>query len=306
MKITQVVVFLLVLSGINASCTQNKANQTPLDDATSGVIGIVADQTLQPIVDSETMVFQALYKDAKVNVDYATQNEAVRRFLEVDSNRLLVASRLLTKEEKLTLERKQLTTRTFRIAIDGIALVAHPSFADSIIKFETVKDILNGKITNHKGITQIVFDNANSGVIQHLKDSIFTDFDVNNPHFFAQKNAQEVLNYIKTHKNSLGIMSACYIADAQASAQNGFVKDVKVMAVSPKGDSKYYYKPFEYYLSKGNYPLWRSIYVISREPRTGLGTGFASFMGGQQGQLIIARAGLLPANVPIRTVEIVK
>jgi phosphate transport system substrate-binding protein len=268
-------------------------------------VAVVADQTLMPIIDSEKMVFESLYKDAKIDVAYFNQNQAFKNFLENDTVRLIVASRRLDKTEEAFLVAKQLVPRTVRLAVDGIALVVHPNFADSIISFETLNAILNGKQTNYKGITSVVFDNANSGVIQFLKDSIFTDFDVENKNFFAQKTSGEVLDYIKTHKNCLGLMSACWIADAQA-AENTFVKEIKVLAVSPKGNKRYYYKPFEYYLSKGNYPLARNIYAISREPRTGLGTGFASFMAGQKGQLIIARTGLLPASIPVRTVEIVK
>jgi len=50
------------------------------------------------------------------------------------------------------------------------------------------------------------------------------------------------------------------------------------------------------------YPLQRNIYVISREARTGLGSGFASFVAGQKGQLIFYKSGLLPAKMQVRIV----
>jgi phosphate transport system substrate-binding protein len=46
------------------------------------------------------------------------------------------------------------------------------------------------------------------------------------------------------------------------------------------------------------------VYVISREARSGLGTGFASFVAGNAGQLIFLKGGLLPATVPIRSVRV--
>ena len=51
------------------------------------------------------------------------------------------------------------------------------------------------------------------------------------------------------------------------------------------------------------YPLCRELYVISREGRTGLGTGFASFVAGDNGQRIFLKAGLVPATVPVRLVQ---
>ena len=50
------------------------------------------------------------------------------------------------------------------------------------------------------------------------------------------------------------------------------------------------------------YPLQRNIYIISREARTGLGSGFASFVAGQKGQLIFYKSGLLPAKMQVRIV----
>jgi phosphate transport system substrate-binding protein len=51
-----------------------------------------------------------------------------------------------------------------------------------------------------------------------------------------------------------------------------------------------------------NYPLRRNLYIINREARAGLGTGFASFVAGKNGQLIFQKSGLLPAQMQARIV----
>jgi phosphate transport system substrate-binding protein len=50
--------------------------------------------------------------------------------------------------------------------------------------------------------------------------------------------------------------------------------------------------------------LYRTVYIISREARAGLGSGFTAFVAGDKGQRIILKSGLVPATAPIRIVEI--
>jgi phosphate transport system substrate-binding protein len=52
------------------------------------------------------------------------------------------------------------------------------------------------------------------------------------------------------------------------------------------------------------YPLRRQVIIISREARTGLGSGFATFVASDKGQRIILKAGMVPAKMPVRIVEV--
>ena len=85
------------------------------------------------------------------------------------------------------------------------------------------------------------------------------------------------------------------------------MRKIKVVAVSAKSNpssSEDYYQPFQGYLAQGTYPLRRNLYIISREARAGLGTGFASFVASDKGQRIFLKSGLLPATMPIRLVSV--
>jgi len=86
-----------------------------------------------------------------------------------------------------------------------------------------------------------------------------------------------------------------------------FINKVKIAEIAPPDSSEgtgSYYKPYQAYIATHYYPLWRTVYIISREARTGLGTGFASFVAGEKGQKIILRSGLVPASMPVRLVEL--
>jgi phosphate transport system substrate-binding protein len=51
------------------------------------------------------------------------------------------------------------------------------------------------------------------------------------------------------------------------------------------------------------YPLIRNVYIVNREGRNGLGTGFASFIAGDQGQRLLKLMGMLPATMPVRLIQ---
>jgi phosphate transport system substrate-binding protein len=66
------------------------------------------------------------------------------------------------------------------------------------------------------------------------------------------------------------------------------------------------WRPYQYYLYNGNYPLIRTIYALLNEPRNGVPSGFAHFCRLPTGQLVILKAGLLPiqANMNVREVSV--
>jgi phosphate transport system substrate-binding protein len=84
---------------------------------------------------------------------------------------------------------------------------------------------------------------------------------------------------------------------------------INIVAIYPKADMKgagEAYQPYQAYLAQEVYPLTRYVYTISTEPRSGLVTGFSSFVNGPVGQKIFLKSGLVPARNPIRIVKFSK
>ena len=53
-------------------------------------------------------------------------------------------------------------------------------------------------------------------------------------------------------------------------------------------------------IAEKKYPLARDLYIINCQGYSGLGMGFASFIGGDIGQRIILKSGLVPVRTPGR------
>jgi phosphate transport system substrate-binding protein len=304
--------FSLIISAfLISSCGNKKTNEVP-NTPTSGKITIVVDETFKPIMDAEIDVFHALYTNAHIDVIYKTETEALNDLFH-DSTQLIVTSRELSKNEIDYFKSKKFFPKSLKIAIDGIALITNKANKDTLLSVETLEKILTGEITqwnqispkSNKGEIKLVFDNKNSSTVRFMLDSVLRGKKITG-NITAFKNNEEILNFIKTDKSSIGVIGVSWISDKDDSVMRSFLKNVNVLAISRQkvatpNDS---YQPYQGYIAQGNYALTRNIYFINNDPRYGLATGFAAFLASERGQRIILKSGILPATQPYRIIEI--
>lgn len=289
------------------SCAARDDKGNFLDTTTSGHVKIAVDESLKPLLDTELDTFEALYTRAHIDIIYTSEEEAMNLLLN-DSVRLAIITRGLLPTEAEILKKLRLEPTQVSIAKEGVATIFNKQSADSTISRSQLRDILTGKIATWaqlrkggpKDSIQVVFDQPTSGIVRYFKDSLNIDKLARN--CFAVKGNPAVIDYIATHRNAIGVIGATWISDADDSTSNVFLNTVRVGGVSL--DTGEYYQPYQAYIAQGQYPLIRNIIVINREGRTGLGSGFLAFLSGEKGQRIILKAGLVPATMPVRIVQI--
>lgn len=289
------------------SCQGKDKNGEPLSTPTSGEINIVADKTLKPIIDAEIDVFEAIYKNTEINVNYLSEVDAINKFLQ-DSAVLAVLTRTLTAEELEPIASQHIVPSKIKIAKGAIALITNNKNPDSLLTMNQIRSIFNGEIERWNQINpnysssqiQLIFSNQNASTVRFVKDSIATGKLPANT--FAVSANNKVIDYVAQNENALGIIGVTWISDQDDPKTLGFLKQIQVMAISNTGNTNDYYKPYQAYIAKGLYPINRNIYIVSREARSGLGSGFMTFVAGAKGQRVILKAGLVPANMPVRIV----
>ncbi len=310
MKIINLYIILFLF--LFASCTTDY-NKPYSDTTTSGKVNIYADETLKPIADAEKDTFMGLYRYSTLNVKYSSENDCFNALLQ-DSAKVIFTSRKLNDREESYFKAKKLIPITTKVAYDAIALIINNENPDSLIKVSQLKSILSGELTNWKALNiesnlgdiSLVFDKNGSSTVRFLKDSILNGKEFSS-NCFAAKSNSEVIDYVEHHKNAIGVIGVSWLSDGDDPAVKQFLARIKVMEVASKDNAVFpddYYKPFQAYISLKQYPLIREVYMINREGRTGLGTGFVSFVAGDQGQRIVRLSGLLPATMPIRIIKL--
>lgn len=305
----------LAMTGMLTGCNRPNANGEleVSDTPTTGKLTLTVDETFQPILQAETDTFQELYRYAKVVPQYKPERDVVKDLLE-NRARVIVLSRELTPAEAASLEREQLVPKTTRIATDGLAVILHPSNPDSLLTMAQLRAIFTGKSSRWEqvsGKTQpklgeinVVFDANRSSTSRFVQDSV-TRGTALTSRIFASKSNPALIDYVATHPGAIGVIGANWISDRDDKTVESFLKKIQVAGIaagsSPSPDD--YLQPYQAYLALKTYPLRRNLYMISRDARAGLGTGFISFVAGSKGQLIILKSGLVPAIGQTRIVN---
>ncbi|HTF18948.1 MAG TPA: substrate-binding domain-containing protein [Chryseolinea sp.] len=299
---------LIVLLSVVALVACSKSSK-PSDTPTSGTITISVDEALKPLIEAEVAAFEGIYTNAHIKVIYTSEEEAIGLMLK-DSARATIVSRMLVANESEILTKQQYRPRQMKVAISAIALIVNNSNGDTTISMGDLKKILSGEIQswgwnrppkkgNSAGM-EVVFDQPNSGILRHLKDSVLR-FDSLQKNWFALKGNSAVIDYVAKKPEALGLIDVSWISDRDDSTANKFLDAVRVVRIS--GDSGSF-QPYQAYIAQGRYPLKRDVIMISREAKTGLASGLMSFIAGEKGQRIVLKAGLVPATMPVRIVEI--
>jgi phosphate transport system substrate-binding protein len=300
------IVFVFVISSC-AGGGSNKITETP----TSGDIKIIVDESFQPLLETEVYTFTSLYHHAKIKPVYKPEVDVINDFMN-DSVKVIVTSKRLTDDQIKYLRDTLIIARTTTFAFDALALVTNKENNDSLLRYETIKDIFTGKVKTWKDIEpksrlgdiSVIFDNTKSGNIRYFKEK-FGIADKLPSYFFAVNSNPEVIDFVSKNKNAMGIVSVNWISDKDDSLSMSFIKKINVLAISqPYIAEDFYYRPLPGSIYEKSYPFIREIYLISRETFAGLGPGFIQWACAEQGQRIVLKSGLVPATMPIRLVQI--
>lgn len=268
-----------------------------------GNVKIFVEESYMPLFKTSIYTFQSQFPNAKINTNYCTEQTAIEAFMTKKTKAIFI-SRDFTKEEKEKLKLNQVEVRSIKLADDAVALIVHPNNKDTTMSVSRLKRILTGKDTlwnGSKNKIDIVFDNQNSANFKYLNK--LTNNAPVPANIFAVKSNKEVINYVKNHPNAIGVIGVNWISDEDDSEVLGFLDGVVVMSLSSKENGEYF-KPYQAYIHTKDYPLTRELWSINKSGKQSLFSGFINFLNGEAGQLIIQKSCLVPANSPIRMIEI--
>ncbi len=285
--------------------------QADPETPTRGNIKITADESFQPLIDTEVFTFTQLYSNAKIKAQYKPEFDVVNDFMN-DSVKVIVSSKKLTEDQIRYLRDTLVVARTVTFAYDALAVIINKENNDTLIRYEDIRDIFQGKNNTWKeldpasqmGDIRVIFDNTQSGNIRYFKELF--DIQGNLPgNFFALNSNEEVVNFVSRNSDALGIISVNWISDKDDSTGMSWINKVRVAGISKAFfNDNTYYRPDQGWIYDKSYPFVREIYLISRESFAGLGSGFIQWVASEPGQTIVLKAGLVPATMPIRLVQV--
>jgi phosphate transport system substrate-binding protein len=295
-KVTKTIIGILLLTMVFVFSCQKKQEDSK-ETVLKGKATLYVDESILPIIEDEVAVFETQY-DAKLHLVSKSENEIVNAMLS-DTAKIAVLTRMLTEAELTTLKSKKIYPKTTPFATDAVAFIKNKQTNDTLVDINDIINFIKGEaVTTIKGL---VFDNVNSSTARYISEVAGVTIG-NQENVFSFKTNEEVIKYVSENKGLIGVVGINWIFQPPLELQQT-VDKVNVMSV--KGiKSQEYVLPTQDNLASGKYPLARHLYIINCQGYSGLGMGFASFLGGERGQRIILKSGLVPERVPTRKIMI--
>ncbi|MCI6102397.1 MAG: substrate-binding domain-containing protein [Prevotella sp.] len=315
-KSSFIIVGFTLMTILLAACGNSKQSKDGRTDTpSSGTIGFVSDESFSPIIEEEKEAFLASLPDAHLNPVYSNESDGINQFLS-GKCWLVFASRALKPSEVEAMKTQNFLPQSKKIGYDALALIVNKANPDTLISVKDFKDILLGKTTrwsqlgkgSHGGTITVVFDNPKSSTVHYVEDSILGGKAIVNANVVAVKKTADVIKYVEENPGAIGIIGNNWLNDKRDTTNLTFNKNIRVMSVSAVdvATPANSYKPYQYYIWTGQYPFVRTIYALLNDPRRALPAAFEHFVESPRGQLIIMKAGLLPAygNINVRDVNV--
>ncbi len=289
------------------SCGSN--HRKPAGWRTSDDVHIAVDETFRDIMEEEIETFGLLNPASAMKPVYCSEDSAIRMLLR-DSVRCAITTRKLSKDELDVLKNYKLDAKQAMIATDAFALIVSKDNPDTLITVSEIRDIVSGRITRweqlqhsgKKGELKLVFDNSGSSTVRYMRDSLLAGQQVTG-NLYAQGSNQAVIDAVKDNPEIIGVVGANWLKGKSDSVLTSFENlDVKVLKVARKdGKNEIGWRPYQYRILTGDYPLIRSVYVILTDPRVRSYTkSFFYFLKGQKGQTIICNSSQLLPYTPVQ------
>ncbi len=274
------------------------------DTYTSGHRSVLVADPYLPLLQREVDQFASLYPQAKVDIHGTSTREAIVALLN-DSVYSVIADRPLNEEERQVAQRAEKRVVEDKIGKDGIAIIVHPSNVIGRFDSAAIQQILVRRIQDWRevagsrrpGPLDVVLTGRNSGMYELLRNRFFTSTKLLEPTTVFETQA-EVIHYVSLHPQAVGFVASSLVMNG---AQK--VRVVPVLIRDPKGgESGCLPGQLEVYQSL--YPFHYSLYLCYAEAKAAVGIGFGAFLLSNEGQKVIQKAGVAPAAIPYRKIQL--
>lgn len=203
---------------------------------------------------------------------------------------IAASSRELQEKEKEEAKKNHITPVVTPIALDGIAIVSHPTNPISEISIENLKRVFTGEIKSWSSIgglnlpILLLSRESNSGTYVFFQEHILSKQD-----FAIQArllpSTSSIMSATQSDKGAIGYVGFGYVTKPDAK--------VKILAIK-KTDSAQPLLPSMETIKNGSYPISRSLYLITPGQPSGNTKIFIDFCLSKDGQRLVSENGYIP------------
>ncbi len=206
---------------------------------------------------------------------------------------LAAASRAIKPQEIEQAKQKGFTPQEWRVALDGLAVVVHPSNPVKKLTIAQLRDLFTGKITNwsevggpNKKIT-LLSREVNSGTHVYFKENVLGNGPDGksleySPDALLLPSSQAIADEVASNPGAIGYYGMGYLNPNNAAV---------AVAKDPAGP---FVTPSEATVRSGEYPISRPLMFYSPGEPTGAVKVFLDFVLSPDGQRIVHDTDFVP------------
>lgn len=282
------------------ACGSCGAPNPAVDDTpTSGAVLMIADADCRAAMDKELMVFGSFYPKAHIHMRYLDEGALLQAMLN-DSVRCVVTTTVPTGAQQAYYQKRNITTPVVPVYKSGIAVVVNKESPLQSLDLQGLAQLLGKGLTAGADTLQGLFPGQGSGIARLLKDTL---------HLQAMRaqalpNVRELVAQVARSTRAVGFLPFEAISDQDDPQVQALRSQVRLLPIArTAADAPVAISQST--LADASYPLPRTVNILLTEGKSGLGTGFVSFVANHKGQRIILKLGLVPIKIPERNIEIV-
>ena len=302
---TRVAAICTLLIVLVAGCRSGGPDPYTDDTPTAGKILVLADEDCRPVIAKELEVFSAFYRKAEVTVRYLSEADLLKAMLN-DSVRCVITSVEPGGDQAVYYHRRKISTPIIPIYKGGIAVIVDQGSPLERLDLGQLTSILSRSSGDGKGgvmaldSLQPLFAGTGSGVARLLSDSL----NIHDIRGQALADVPAVVAQVSRTPRALGLIPFEWISDLDNPEMRALREQIRIVPIARLPEDRAVL-PSQSTLADGSYPLQRTVNMILTEGKSGLGTGFVSFVSNHKGQRIILKLGVAPIIVPPRNITIV-
>lgn len=198
------------------------------------------------------------------------------------------------KESEIALARqKGVEPKKIVVALDGLAVVVHPSNPLSQLTISQLADIYTGRVTNWKQVgghdAKIVLlsREVNSGTHVYFKEHVLRHGNADakeefSPQALLLPSSQAIVDEASQNTDAIGYFGMGYIT-----------KNLKVLKVAID-DKSPFYAPSIALIQNNTYPISRPLIMYTKGEPVGLTKTFVDYVLSPEGQQVVRRLDFVP------------
>lgn len=264
-----------------------------------GSVRLHVAEALRPVVDRHVTLFRRNYPRAEFALTTTNTREAYVALVRGQADAVVV-DRPPNAEEQRALAAAGVDPAEVVLGQGALVAAVHPTNPARMLGMDALRRAAAGQpvqwaeVGGSGGAVRLALPPLTTGVVELLTRQLLPPDSLPRPTYAAADEA-DALRWVSENPAGLTIVSL--------AAYEGVSEDqVRAIAVPDSAGAPVLPAPLRVYAN--HYPLRHPILLVVGRSAGVVGASFASFVLGTQGQEAVQRAGLVPARLPVREIEL--